>query len=136
MNDISLGKFLRLTLIGHALFSLPVVITLVLLELLSISGLVILSVFFSVIGIPLSAGISYLVARGSSISLEMNERRYSALMITSGILPGQIYGAFFGGVLGYHFDDRVGGVIGAILFFIIGRWVGERVGRYLSNNRL
>lgn len=58
MNDISIGKFLRLTLIGHALFLLPVVITLVLLDLLSISGLIILIVFFSVIGIPLSAGIT------------------------------------------------------------------------------
>jgi hypothetical protein len=59
----------------------------------------------------------------------------SALVITAGVLPGQMYGAFFGGMLGYHFNDRAGGIIGAIVFFIIGRLVGERVARYLCNNR-
>jgi hypothetical protein len=95
-NNISLGKFLRLTLIGHTLFSLPVLIKLALFQLLSIDGALILIVVFSVIGIPLSTGITYLIAKGSSSGIELNDRRRSALTITAGVLLEQMYGVFWG----------------------------------------
>ena len=57
-------------------------------------------------------------------------------MITSRFLPGQLFGVFFGGVLGNHFYEKIGWVTSAILFFIIVRLIGERVGRYFLDNRL
>ncbi|MCU0486918.1 MAG: hypothetical protein MUC85_12505 [Anaerolineales bacterium] len=136
VSQVSLRNFFVLTTIGHVVFAVPVLIILVLLQYLSPASAVLLFTAFSVVGIPLSAGIGYLIARGSALGLDMNDSRRSMVKVVAGILPGQMYGALFGGALGYNLWQPVGGIIGTIIFFIIGSIAGWRSAGYISNNRL
>ncbi len=113
-SKISFGEFLGFVAVLQVVFALPVFIILLMLRLLPFDALLFLVLPFSGLGISLSAGLGYLMAKGSNW---VNTR---GAVMAVGVLSGQIYGVLLGGLLGYHFWAMTGGVIGAIIFFVTG----------------
>lgn len=129
-SEISFGKFLRIIIIEHAIFALPILTVLVVFQSLPLDALPYFLLLFSVLGIPISAGIIYLIARGSSNDLLMNSYRRSA-QLAGGVFPGQLYGVLFGGLMGNSFWDTAGAIAGGTIFFVLGSLAGARVAQYL-----
>ena len=134
-SKISFGKFLRLAIIEHVIFALPLLAILVAFQGLPLNALPFFLVRFFVLVILLSAGITYLIARGSSNDLRMNNYKHPVL-IAGGILPGQLYGMLFGGLMGNRFWDTAGAIIGTVIFFVLGSLAGAKVAQYLVDREL
>ena len=130
VSRISFGKFLGFAAIQHVIFALPVFTILVMMQLLPLNAILFLFLPFSGLGIPLSAGLCYLMAKGSNW---VNTR---GAVMAIGVLPGQTYGVLLGGLLGYHLWAMTGGVIGAIILFVSGSLAGCRVAQHLVDREL
>jgi hypothetical protein len=116
--------------IEHGIFAIPVLVLFVLLQRLPLNFFLILFVIFSGLGIPFSAGMAYMIAKGSNW---INTR---TSVIALGVFPGQIYGFLFGGSVGYYIWNSAGGVVGAIICFVLGSMAGARIAQYLLNREL
>ncbi len=128
-SRISFGKFLRLT-IEYTIFALPLLIILMVFQCLHLDALLFFLAPFSVLGILISAGIIYLIAKGSSNDLRMNNYKRSVL-IAGGVFPGQLYGVLFGGLMGNRFWQTAGAIVGALSFFMLGSLAGARITQFL-----
>lgn len=129
-SDIPFRKFLGFVVVLHFVFALPVFIILLILRLLPFDTILFLFLPISGLGIPLSAGFGYLMAKGSNW---VNTR---SAEFAVGILPGQTYGVLLGGFLGHHFWAMTGGVIGGIIFFVTGSLAGGIVANTLIEREL
>ncbi len=125
-QPINFRKLILLTYISQAVFALPVLTFLVAFGQLSINSAILFGMIFSVITSPLYAAIMFLIAKGT------NWANTSALIKVIGILPGRIYGLLAGGIIGFRALGVTGGIVLGVLFYLIGRWTGARVGPLLS----
>lgn len=123
--EIPARKFMVLAAIEHTIFAVPVLGVLWITRIIPADFSLSLILIFSVLGAPLSAGIAWLIARGSSW---VNTR---AAIIACGVFPGQVYGLLFGGMLGYHFGGEINGIILAIGFWVAGAWAGAKMAEFL-----
>ncbi len=127
---IPFRNLLGFVVVEHAVFALPVLTLLVLFRFIPFEVALFLIAVFSVVVVPTSAGMAYLIAKGSNW---VNTR---AAVMASGVLPGQIYGLLFGGLVGYHLWKTPGGLIGAIICFGLGSLAGAKVAQYLVEKEL
>jgi hypothetical protein len=88
---------------------------------------------FFLVCLFLVEGILYAVLSGF-LSLWSHQTALSLRMIGWG--PGRIIGLFTGGILGASLAGGIGGIVGAIVFYFLGRWAGSKlsiiIGKYLE----
>ena len=124
---IPFSSFLYVTIASHLVFAIPAIIGVLLLNLMDIKPLVFIFVPVALISIPISTAFAWLIAKGS------NWLHTSAAITSSCNLPGRIYGILFGGLLGFHFFDTMGGVLLSVFFYLLAYGVTIPLGRFLSN---
>jgi hypothetical protein len=126
LPDISFSSFLYATIAGHLIFAVPAIIGVLLLRLMDVKSLFFIFVPIVLISIPISATFAWLIAKGS------NWVNTTAAITVACSLPGRVYGILFGGLLGFHFFGTVGGVIVAILFYLLAFVSTIPLGKFLS----
>ena len=112
---------------GHVIFAIPAISGILLFKLMEVKALLIIFIPLALLTIPISAGLSWLIAKGS------NWVNTAAAITAVCSLPGRIYGVLFGGLLGFHFFSTVGSVILAIVFYLFAVVTTIPLGRYLSS---
>ena len=127
-QDIPFSSFLFATTAGHLIFAIPTIIGLLLFSLIDAKSLFFIFVPIALISIPISAAFAWLIAKGSNWA----SKSTIAGVIAACSLPGRIYGILFGGLLGFHLFDTIGGVIVAILFYLLAVVLTIPLGKYLS----
>ena len=118
-------KFLKLAVIEHAVFALPVLSILLIVQAIPFYAVLLFLFAISILGIPLSAGITWLIAKGSNW---VNAR---AAIIANGIYPGQVYVMLLGGMVGFRQWGVIGGIISAVFLFAAGSWAGAKLAEFL-----
>ena len=93
---IPFRKIFELAVIEHAVFALPVLSMLMIVQAIDFYAVLLFFFAFSILGIPHSAGFAWLMAKGSNW---VNAR---GAIIANGILPGQVYGLLLGGMVGFR----------------------------------
>jgi hypothetical protein len=125
--EIPFVSFLYITIAGHLLFAVPAIGGIWLFELLDIKELLFIFTPIILISIPISAVIAWLIAKGS------NWVNTSAAITAACSVPGRVYGILFGGLLGFRYFGTSGGIIAAILFYLLAIALALRLGRYLAS---
>jgi hypothetical protein len=110
LPEISFSSFLYVATVAHLIFAVPSFFGILLFDLINIKAALFIYIFFALTGIPLSAAIAWLFAKGS------NWKNSIAAITAMCSLPGRIYGSLFGGLLGFHYFNTIGGIIGVVLF--------------------
>ncbi|MCP4371445.1 MAG: hypothetical protein GY797_25495 [Deltaproteobacteria bacterium] len=123
---IPFSSFLYAVLVGHLVFGLPAISTIVLLNLIDIKSLFFIILLIAPISIPVSTVFSWLIAKGSNW-----ENTSSAIVVTS-LWPGKFYGFLLGGSLGLRFFGEVGALVLAVMFFLVARFAGVSLGEFLA----
>ncbi len=120
--EFKLSKLILLSLLCQIGFGLPIITLLMAISVLDFeAGLFFLGISLGLVA-PILGFFSWLIAKGSNgTSIE------PALKLVF-VLPGRFYGAFLGGLIGWHFAHQLGGIIGAILFFFVGGYFGMFIG--------
>ena len=127
---IPFSSFLHVTIIGHLIFAIPAISGILLLSLIDIKTLFFILIPILLISIPVSAAFAWLTAKGS------NWVNTSAAIMAVCSLPGRVYGIFFGGLLGFHLFGTAGGIIVAILFYLLALALAFPLGKFLSRKVL
>jgi len=123
---IPFSSFLYVTIIGHLIFANPLISGILLLNLTDVKVLIFIFIPIVLISIPISAALAWLMAKGS------NWVNASAAIIAVCSLPGRVYGILFGGLLGFRLFSTIGGVILAIVFYLLALAFAIPLGKYLS----
>jgi MFS family permease len=58
----------------------------------------------------------------------------SQLIKVVGMMPARLVGFFTGSILGLEFADTIGAIIGGILFYFLGRWLGPILSSRISDS--
>lgn len=124
--DIPFSSFIYATAIGHLVFALPTMVGALLLNLIKSRDLFFIIIPMAIISIPTGAAIVWLMAKGS------NWAKTDAFIAASCSVPGRIYPMLFGGLLGFHYFDTIGGIILAVLFYLAGLTLSGRLGKFLT----
>jgi len=122
---IPFSSFLYVTIIGHLIFANPLISGILLLNLTDVKVLIFIFIPIVLISIPISAALAWLMAKGS------NWVNIPAAIMAVCSLPGRVYGMFFGGLLGFHLFGTTGGIIGAILFYLLALALALPLGKFL-----
>jgi len=124
--SVPFSSFLYVTIMGHLIFAVPVIIGILLFNLIDVKALFFILIPIFLISIPISAAFAWLMAKGS------NWVNASAAIIAVCSLPGRVYGILFGGLLGFRLFSTIGGVILAIVFYLLALAFAIPLGKYLS----
>ena len=116
---------LIVAVICNLTFAIPSFILLVALNLIELEPAILLFIIYSLAS-PIAGLLTWLIDKGS--------RGENALLAIKalGIWPFRIFGFLVGGMIGYRLVGSIGGIVGAILFYLIGRYIGLRFGSFLS----
>jgi hypothetical protein len=106
-------------------FTIPSFILLVVLNPSDLEPAILLFIIYSLIS-PIAGLLTWLIDKGSR-----GENAVLAIKAL-GIWPFRIFGFLVGGMIGYRLAGSIGGIVGAILFYLIGRYIGLRFGSLLS----
>lgn len=106
-------------------FTIPSFILLVVLNPSDLEPAILLFIIYSLIS-PIAGLFTWLIDKGSR-----GENAVLAIKAL-GIWPFRIFGFLVGGMIGYRLAGSIGGIVGAILFYLIGRYIGLRFGSLLS----
>jgi hypothetical protein len=110
--EIPFSTFLYATLAGHFIFAIPAFVAIILLDLMELKPLFFIFLPIALISIPVSAVLSWLIAKGSNwVSTT------AAIMATCSV-PGRFYAVLFGGLLGFRVSNTVGGIVLAVLLYL------------------
>ena len=126
LSDIPFSSLLYVTVAAHLIFAIPAIIGVLLFSLIDVRALFFIFVPIVLICIPISAAFAWLIAKGS------NWVNTTEAVTAACSLPGRICGILFGGLLGFRFFGTVGGVIVAILFYLLALVVTIPLGKFLS----
>jgi hypothetical protein len=110
--SVPFSKFIYATLIGHSIFAVPAVVAVILFDLMDVKALFFIILPIALISIPVSASLSYLMAKGSNWA-----NTSTAIMVTCTV-PGRFYAVLFGGLLGFRLFNTIGGIVLAVLFYL------------------
>ena len=125
--DIPFSSYIYATAIGHLVFALPTMVGALLLNLIRSRDLFFIIIPMAIISVSTGAAIAWLFAKGS------NWTKPYASIAASCSVPGRIYPMLFGGLLGFHYFDTIGGIIFAVLFYLAGLALSFRLGKFLTN---
>jgi hypothetical protein len=123
--EIKFSVFLYITGWGYFVFGIPTIIGILLLGLKSVKSLIFIFIPIALISLPLTAAISWLIAKGS------NWLNADKTIIAACSVPGRFFGVFLGGLLGYHYFKEIGGIIFAILFYFLYLAISFPLGKFL-----
>ena len=127
LPDIPFSSFLYATIVAHLIFIFPIIGGVLLFDLINVKTLFLILALLGLPAIPVSAAFSWLFAKGPNwINTPL------AITATCG-LPGRMYGILFGGLLGFHFFNSIGGIIGAILFYLLSYVLTSPLSKFISN---
>jgi hypothetical protein len=113
LPEISFSSFLYVTIVAHLIYVVPTIGGVLLFDLMDVKTLSLILAILALPAIPISAAFAWLIAKGSNWA-----NTSAAFTITCGF-PGRIYGILFGGLLGFHFFNTIGGIVGAIVFYLL-----------------
>lgn len=126
LPEIPFFTFLSVTIAGHLIFAVPAIMGILLFNLMDVKSLFFIFIPIAIISIPISAVFAWLIAKGS------NWVNTSSAITSVCSVPGRIYGIFFGGLIGFHFFNTIGGIVVAILFYFLSLAATIPIGRFLS----
>ena len=127
LPDIPFYSFLYATFLAHLCLIIPIISGVLLFHVIDVKSLFLILAIIALPAIPLSAAFAWLIAKGSNW-----ENTSKALLVTCGY-PMRMYGIIFGGLLGYHFFNIVGGIIGVILFYVLVFFSTAPFGKFISS---
>ena len=127
LPNIPFVSFLYITIIGHLIFAIPAISGILLMNLINIKALFFIIIPIAFISIPIGAAFAWLMAKGS------NWVNTSAAITAVCSLPGRFYGILFGGAIGFHLFNTAGGIIVAILFYLMALALSIPLGKFLSS---
>jgi hypothetical protein len=123
--EVPFSTFINITFVGNFIFAAPVVIALILLDLVKIKPLLFIILPIALITIPISASLSWLIAKGS------NWANTTPAIIAACSVPGRFYAVLFGYLLGFRAFNTVGGIVLAILVYPCALFTTVRLGKFL-----
>lgn len=127
LPDRPFSSFLYATFLAHLCLLVPFIGGVLLFNIMDVKSLFFLLAMIALPAIPLSATFAWLIAKGSNW-----KKTSMALTITCGF-PMRMYGILFGGLLGFHFFNFIGGVVGVILFYLLAFFSTAPFGIFISN---
>jgi hypothetical protein len=127
LPDVPFSSFLYATFLAHLCLVIPFIGGVLLFKVMDVKSLFLILVILALPAIPLSAAFAWLIAKGSYW-----KKTSMAFAITCGF-PIRMYGILFGGLLGFHFFNLVGGIFGVILFYLFAFFSTAPFGKYISN---
>jgi hypothetical protein len=127
LPDVPFSSFLYATLLAHLCLLIPFIGVVLLFKVMDVKSLFLILAIIALPAIPLSAAFAWLIAKGSNW-----ENTSRALTVTCGF-PMRMYGILFGGLLGFHFFNLIGGIVGVILFYLLAFFSTAPFGKFISN---
>jgi hypothetical protein len=125
ITKVPFSTFLYDTLAGHAIFGIPTVVAIIAFSLLGKEPLFFIFLPIALVSIPLSATLSWLIAKGS------NWINTPAAIIATCSVPGRFYAVLFGGLLGFRVFNTIGGILLAILLYVGAMLITVPLGKFL-----
>lgn len=127
VEPVPFASFLYAAAAGQLVFAVPAIVGGLLFDLLEGTAALIILVALALISIPIGAAFAWLIAKGS------NWVNTPVAMTAVCSLPGRIYGPLFGGLLGFRLFSATGGVVLAVLFYLVARVATVPVSRFIMN---
>jgi hypothetical protein len=130
MAEVPFRKFFYVTVLAHIVYAVPTVVVLLFFDSKNGRPVLFILLILAVIKIPVVTAMAWLLAKGS------NWVNTSYAMMVIGGVTATLYGVVLGGWLSFRLFGTVGGVIGAIVFYLVARATGIRLGKLLANKFL
>jgi hypothetical protein len=127
---VPFSSFLLATIIAQLISGIPTIAGILLFNLIDAEALAFILIPIAALSIPISAALSWLVAKGSNW-----ENTTTGITAACG-LPGKVYGIFFGGLLGSRLYGPSGGVILAVLLYFVAHFTTIPLGKILTRRIL
>ena len=127
LSDVPFSSFFYATFLAHLCLIIPFIGGVLLFSVVDVKSLFLILAIIALPAIPLSAAFAWLIAKGSNW-----ENTSKALLVTCGY-PMRMYGMIFGGLVGFHFFNVIGGIIGAILFYVLAIFSTAPFGKFISS---
>ena len=130
LPDVPFRIFLYATLVAHIVHAVPTVVVLLFFDSTTAMPLLFILLILAVIKIPVVAAMTWLLAKGS------NWVNSSLAMIVICRVAAMLYCVLIGAWLGFRLFGTAGGVIGAILLYLLARITSRRLGKLLTQKLL
>ena len=123
---ITFPSFLLLTGMEHSAFAIPALVIILSFNLLEAQAVLFIFLTFVLFYIPGSAGIMWLIAKGS------NWVNGVPSIKAAGAIAGQTYCFVLGALIGVRLFGTLWGILGGILFSMLGQIIGMKLGEGLA----
>jgi len=127
LPEVHFSSFLYATFLAHLCVIIPFIGGVLLFKIMDFKPLFLILAILALPAIPSSAAFAWLIAKGSNW-----EKTSIAFAVTCGF-PMRMYGIFFGGLLGFHFFNLIGGIVGVILFYLLAFFSTAPFGKFISS---
>ena len=127
LSDVPFSSFFYATFLAHLCLIIPFIGGVLLFSVVDVKSLFLILAIIALPAIPLSAAFAWLIAKGSNW-----ENTSKALLVTCGY-PMRMYSVIFGGLLGFHFFNVIGGIIGAVLSYVLAIFSTAPFGKFISS---
>jgi len=127
LPEVPFSSFLYATFLAHLCLIIPFIGGVLLFNVMDVKSLFLILGILALPAIPLSAAFAWLIAKGS------NWEKTSMTFVVICGFPMRMYGILFGGLLGFHFFNFVGGVVGVVLFYLLAFVSSAPFGKFISN---
>lgn len=127
LPNVPFSSFFYATFLAHLCLIIPFIGGVLLFTVMDVKSLFLILAIIALPAIPLSAAFAWLIAKGSNW-----EKTSTALTVTCGF-PMRMYSILFGGLLGFHFFNLIGGIVGVISFYILALFSTAPFGNFISS---